>query len=146
MYREASSAGAGTGGVVSAGGRGNRGGEHLPLPTSKIGLWLFMASATLLFSLVLSAYIVRMGFGDWEGLHEPGILGSTPLVLVAPFMDPLGAGLHGAHVVQELEPVAGGQGVESMMVEVAETAGQSCRYTATIGPSAGSDSRGRRRP
>lgn len=35
---------------------------------------------------------------------------------------------------EQLEPVARDQGVENMMVEVAETTGQSCRYTADVPP------------
>ncbi len=51
-----------------------RGGESFPIPTAKIGFWLFLAAITLLFSAVVSAYVVRSGLPDWVSLHEPGTL------------------------------------------------------------------------
>ena len=54
----------------------------LPFPTAKLGLWLFLAAATVLFSLLLSAYLVRMGLPDWTHLPKPGILWVNTLWLV----------------------------------------------------------------
>jgi cytochrome c oxidase subunit 3 len=39
-----------------------------------VGLWLFLAVATMLFAALLSAYIVRMGQSDWHSLPKPGLL------------------------------------------------------------------------
>jgi len=67
-------------------GRGNGGWEPprpaLPFPTAKLGLWLFLAAATVLFSLLLSAYLVRMGLPDWAHLPKPGILWVNTLWLL----------------------------------------------------------------
>ena len=54
----------------------------LPFPTAKLGLWLFLAAATMLFALVGSAYLVRMGLPDWEHLPKPGILWVNTLWLL----------------------------------------------------------------
>ena len=43
-------------------------------PPAKIGLVVFLAVASSLFSLFVSAYFQRMDFGDWQPLPEPGIL------------------------------------------------------------------------
>jgi cytochrome c oxidase subunit 3 len=40
----------------------------------RVGLWLFLAVATMLFAALVSAYIVRMGSGDWHSLPKPGLL------------------------------------------------------------------------
>lgn len=45
-----------------------------PVPTPKIGLWIFFAVPTLLFSALVSAYIARMGLSDWRPLPEPKLL------------------------------------------------------------------------
>lgn len=54
-------------------GRGS-GGWGSSLPAGKIALWLFLATATVVFLLLLSAYRVRMGGPDWRSLPLPGIL------------------------------------------------------------------------
>lgn len=68
------------------GGKNGDGGREfayaLPLPTAKLGLWLFLAAATVLFSLLLSAYLVRMGLPDWARLPKPGILWVNTLWLL----------------------------------------------------------------
>lgn len=62
---------------------GNEGGNGgYALPTAKLGLWLFLAAATVLFSLLISAYLVRMGLPDWEHLPKPGILWVNTLWLL----------------------------------------------------------------
>jgi len=53
-----------------------------PLPTMKIGVWLFLGVATILFSALVSAYLVRMGLPDWRSLPEPGILWVNTALLV----------------------------------------------------------------
>lgn len=37
-------------------------------PAAKLGLWLFMGVVTVLFSLLSSAYLMRMAFADWRSL------------------------------------------------------------------------------
>jgi len=61
------------------GGRGETPG--FPVPTAKLGLWLLMGSVTMLFSAILSVYVVRMGFGDWRPLREPLLLALNTLLL-----------------------------------------------------------------
>jgi len=52
------------------------------LSASKLGLWLFMAVVTILFSALISAYVVRMGLPDWRALPEPGVLWFNTALLV----------------------------------------------------------------
>lgn len=51
-------------------------------PPSKIGLVAFIAVATSLFALFLSAYMMRMRLGDWRPLTEPDLLWWNTAVLV----------------------------------------------------------------
>ncbi|MER3442875.1 MAG: cytochrome oxidase subunit III [Meiothermus sp.] len=77
-------------GIVRGRGGGNGGGnepgglEAFPVPTARLGLWIFMAVATVLFSALVSAYLVRMNLPDWKSLSEPGLLGlNTALLALA---------------------------------------------------------------
>ena len=54
-------------------GHDHAGGAY-SIPPAKIGLIVFLAVATSLFSLFMSAYFQRMAYGDWTPLPEPGIL------------------------------------------------------------------------
>jgi len=49
---------------------------------AKIGLLSFIAVATSLFALFLSAYLMRMRLGDWRPLDEPNLLWLNTAVLV----------------------------------------------------------------
>ena len=49
----------------------------------RIGLWIFMAVVTSLFSLFISAYAMRMHVGAWCNITIPNILWVNSLVLVA---------------------------------------------------------------
>ena len=44
------------------------------LPTAKIGLGVFIAVASCLFTLFVSAYLMRMDLGDWRPLPAPKLL------------------------------------------------------------------------
>jgi len=54
--------------------------SEVRLPAAKVGLWIFLAVVTSLFSLFMSAYAMRMGHGhggdvhDWHSLSEPRVL------------------------------------------------------------------------
>ncbi len=48
--------------------------EPSHISTGQVGLWLFLAVATMLFAALLSAYIVRMGQSDWHPFPKPGLL------------------------------------------------------------------------
>ncbi len=64
-------------GVASTwGGRGGGppGGGGLPFPQAKVGLWVFMGVVSVVFTILVSAYHMRMGFEDWKPLPEPGLL------------------------------------------------------------------------
>jgi cytochrome c oxidase subunit 3 len=50
---------------------------------ARIGLWIFMAVVTSLFSLFISAYAMRMHVGAWCHISIPDILWVNSLVLVA---------------------------------------------------------------
>ena len=53
-------------------------------PTMKIALWIFIAVISVLFSLFISAYFIRMELTDWRPLTEPGLLWfNTALLIVS---------------------------------------------------------------
>lgn len=64
------------------------GADHVPhMPHSatapRIGLGVFLAVVTALFSLTISAYVMRMEIApDWRPLPEPGLLWVNTVVLV----------------------------------------------------------------
>ncbi|GBC98272.1 Cytochrome c oxidase subunit 3 [bacterium HR17] len=59
-----------------------QGGEGLPIPTARLGLWLFLGAATMLFAAFSSAYLVRMPMSDWRSVPKPPILWLNTLVLI----------------------------------------------------------------
>jgi cytochrome c oxidase subunit 3 len=54
----------------------------MTLPAAKIGLGVFLAVATSLFALFISAYSMRMNMVDWRTLPVPGLLWFNTGVLV----------------------------------------------------------------
>lgn len=54
----------------------------LAQPKAKTGLWVFLAVITSVFCLFISAYAMRMKFGDWRPLPEPNLLWLNTAVLV----------------------------------------------------------------
>jgi cytochrome c oxidase subunit 3 len=54
----------------------------LARPAAKTALWVFLAVATSLFALFISAYAMRMHFGDWAPLPKPALLWWNTAVLV----------------------------------------------------------------
>lgn len=66
---------------------------RLPQPTPRVGLFVFLAVVTVLFSLLVSAYLMRMTLGDWVPTPVPPLLWLNTLVLVLSCM-----ALHGAWV------------------------------------------------
>ncbi|MGH7614472.1 MAG: cytochrome c oxidase subunit 3, partial [Gemmatimonadales bacterium] len=57
-------------------------GGVLSRPTAKLGLWVFLAVVTSLFALLISAYAMRMGLGDWSPMPKPGLLWLNTVVLI----------------------------------------------------------------
>ena len=55
----------------------------LQRPTAKMALGVFLAVATSLFALFISAYAMRMHYGDWKPVPEPSLLWWNTGVLVA---------------------------------------------------------------
>lgn len=55
---------------------------RLPMPTARVGLVVFLAVASTLFTLLVGAYVMRMALGDWRSLPEPPLLWLNTLVLV----------------------------------------------------------------
>jgi Heme/copper-type cytochrome/quinol oxidase, subunit 3 len=49
-------------------------GGGLPLPKAKVGLWVFLGVVTVLFSIIVNAYLMRMELVDWHPLPEPRLL------------------------------------------------------------------------
>lgn len=67
-------------------------GDDLHRSPARIGLWVFLAVVTSLFSLFMTAYYIRMGHGhgatqmvnDWRSIKKPSILWfNTALLLLA---------------------------------------------------------------
>jgi cytochrome c oxidase subunit III len=54
----------------------------LPLLPVQVGLGVFLAVATSLFALLISAYHMRMAEADWTTLPLPGVLWLNTMVLV----------------------------------------------------------------
>lgn len=52
-------------------------------PTTKVGLGIFLAVVGALFTLLISAYLVRMGGTDWWGMPIPRILYVNTAFLIA---------------------------------------------------------------
>jgi cytochrome c oxidase subunit 3 len=57
--------------------------DVLARPPAKTALIVFLAVATSLFALFISAYAMRIQFGDWRPLPEPRLLTWNTAVLVA---------------------------------------------------------------
>ena len=55
----------------------------LERPTAKMALGVFLAVATSLFALFISAYAMRMHYGDWIAVPEPRLLWWNTGLLVA---------------------------------------------------------------
>jgi cytochrome c oxidase subunit 3 len=51
--------------------------------TAQLGLWMFLATVTMLFAAFTSAYLVRQGGDDWQRIDLPGVLWLSTLVLAA---------------------------------------------------------------
>jgi cytochrome c oxidase subunit III len=49
-------------------------GAVLDRPPAKTALWVFLAVVTSVFALFVSAYAMRMHFGDWSPLQKPRLL------------------------------------------------------------------------
>lgn len=57
-------------------------GTGIALPNVKLGLGVFLAVATSLFALFISAYSIRMEYPDWRPATEPTLLWFNTLLLV----------------------------------------------------------------
>lgn len=57
-------------------------GAVLARPAAKTALWVFLAVATSLFALFISAYAMRISFVDWRPLPQPRLLALNTAVLV----------------------------------------------------------------
>jgi cytochrome c oxidase subunit III len=51
-------------------------------PSMKAGLWVFLAVASSLFVLFVSAYAMRLGFADWSPIPRPRLLVLNTAMLV----------------------------------------------------------------
>jgi len=57
-------------------------GKEFAMPIPTFGLRVFLAVATMLFSLMIVSYSERMLFGDWKITPEPWLLWVNTLILV----------------------------------------------------------------
>ncbi len=60
----------------------DHGGDGLSQPAVKVGLGVFLAVATSLFALFMSAYLMRMRLADWSPLADPMVLWFNTAMLV----------------------------------------------------------------
>lgn len=54
----------------------------LARPAAKLALWMFLAVATSLFALFISAYAMRLNFLDWRPLPQPRLLMANTAILI----------------------------------------------------------------
>ena len=59
------------------------GGGAIARPVARTALWVFLAVASSLFVLFISAYAMRLGWADWSPLPRPRLLAVNTGVLVA---------------------------------------------------------------
>lgn len=67
---------------VAAGAGRDVHGSLLAQPAAKTALWVFLAVATSLFALFVSAYAMRINYLDWNPLPQPKLLTFNTAVLV----------------------------------------------------------------
>ncbi len=67
---------------VAAGAGRDVHGSLLSQPPAKTALWVFLAVATSLFALFVSAYAMRINYLDWSPLPQPKLLTFNTAVLV----------------------------------------------------------------
>ncbi|MEK1928601.1 MAG: cytochrome c oxidase subunit 3 [Pararhizobium sp.] len=58
------------------------GGERSPIPPAKIGLYVFLGVVGALFSLFISAYLMRVGTPDWWSTPIPRLLWLNTATLI----------------------------------------------------------------
>jgi cytochrome c oxidase subunit 3 len=56
--------------------------SRLAIPTARLGLFVFMVVVTVLFTLLASAYLMRMTMPDWRPLSEPPVLWANSMFLL----------------------------------------------------------------
>jgi cytochrome c oxidase subunit 3 len=61
---------------------GSRAGNALSVPTATLGVWVFLAVVTVLFSLLIMAYGSRMAFEDWRPAPQLSLLWLNTTMLV----------------------------------------------------------------
>ena len=66
---------------VAVGGAQDVHGSLLKQPAAKTALWVFLAVATSLFALFVSAYAMRISYLDWTPLPQPQLLTLNSVVL-----------------------------------------------------------------
>ena len=67
---------------VAAGAAQDVHGGALARPPAKTALWIFLAVATSLFALFISAFAMRINYLDWTPLPEPKLLTLNSVILV----------------------------------------------------------------
>jgi cytochrome c oxidase subunit 3 len=60
----------------------SHGHEALPIPTARLGLWLFLGAVTMLFAAFSSAYLVRMPMPGWRSIPKPPVLWVNTVILL----------------------------------------------------------------
>ena len=60
-----------------------RAGPAFRMPKVTLGLRIFLAVVTVVFSLLLAAYVDRMAFADWRAIPEPLLLWINTALLIA---------------------------------------------------------------
>jgi cytochrome c oxidase subunit 3 len=71
--------------------------QDFPQPTARVGLFVFLAVASSLFALLVSAYFMRMDLPDWRPLPSLGILWLNTGFLIAGSLGLQGAATAAQH-------------------------------------------------
>jgi cytochrome c oxidase subunit 3 len=57
--------------------------QQRSMDPKKFGMWLFMASVTMIFAALTSAYLVRQAAGNWAVFELPSLFGITTAIILA---------------------------------------------------------------
>ena len=71
--------------MAGAAGRG-RGCERLRGSTPKVTLGAFLCVASVLFTLFIAAYFIRMSYADWQPIPVPALLWLNTVILIGSSM------------------------------------------------------------
>jgi len=57
--------------------------QGIGIPPAEVGVWIFLATVTMLFAAFFSSYLIRSASADWKPIALPPILWANTAVLLA---------------------------------------------------------------